>query len=113
MITQKLAKTVEDEFDMAYRYYAILSTINSLKLANRELQLVAFTAVRGNITDKANREEFCKLYESTNATINNMVGPLKKLHVLKKEDRKIVVNPLIRLNFLMPLTLNIELSHGK
>lgn len=113
MITQKLKKVVHDEFALAEKYYAILSEVNDLGLAKREIQLVAFTAIRGNITDKKFREEFCAIHNSTSATINNMSSRLKKLFVLKKdENNNTVVNPVIRLNFLMPITLNIELVHG-
>lgn len=113
MITQKLRKTVYDEFALAEKYYAILSEVNDLNLAKREIQLIAFTAIRGNISDKKHREEFCNVYNSTKATIGNMVWALKKLGIFTKDENKnTVVNPVIRLNFLMPLTLDIELRHG-
>jgi hypothetical protein len=47
---QKLKKPVEDQFATAEKYYALLSALNGLKLTQREIQLVAFTAIRGNIS---------------------------------------------------------------
>jgi hypothetical protein len=49
VIVQKLKKAEGDAFDVAQRYYTIISAINDLKLTERELQLTAFTAVKGNI----------------------------------------------------------------
>lgn len=113
MITQKLKKMVSDEFALAEKYYAILSEVNDLGLAKREIELAAFTAIRGNISDKKFREEFCTSYGSTISTINNIACRLRKIKVLVRDaNRNEIINPVIRLNFLMPLTLNIELSHG-
>jgi hypothetical protein len=36
----------------------ILSAVNGLKLTEREIQLIAFTAVKGNISYGSIREEF-------------------------------------------------------
>ena len=38
MLIQKLKKEVKDEFEIAEKYYAILSDINSLGLTPREIQ---------------------------------------------------------------------------
>ncbi len=98
--------------DVAKKYYSILSVINNLNLTEREIQLVAFTAIKGNISYPNNREEFCTTYNSSSPTINNIVSKLKKIHVLVKEGDKIKVNPYILLNFENDITLQIPLIHG-
>ena len=111
MIVQKLKKEVKGEIEMAVKYYSILSVVNSLHFTIREIQLIAFTAVRGNITDVSLREEFCSTYETTGPTINNIVSKLKKYGVFTKKDKKIVVNPIIVLDFKKDVFLAITLKH--
>ena len=81
IIVQKLKKIEPDSFLLAEKYYSILSVINSLKLTEREIQLIAFTAIKGNITYANVREEFCKTYNSTSPTINNIISKLKKISI--------------------------------
>lgn len=110
MILQKLKKEEIDEFGIAQKYYSILSAINNLHLTEREIQLVAFTAVKGNITYGNVREEFCKKYSTTSPTINNIISKLKKLGIFVKEDGKVKVNPRIVIDFKTPITLRVDLK---
>ena len=50
VIVQRLKRTTIDNYAMAEKYYSILSTVNNLNLTQREIQLVAFTAIHGNIS---------------------------------------------------------------
>jgi hypothetical protein len=111
MIIQTLFRKVNDEYEMAERYYSLLSTINNLKLTQRELQLVAFTAIRGNISYSTIREDFCTKYNTSSATINNMISKLKKVKVLVKDGSKIKVNPVIILDFKQPIKLEVKMEH--
>jgi DNA-binding MarR family transcriptional regulator len=111
MIVQKLKKTITDDISLAEKYYAILSNINSLNLTTREIQLIAFTAVRGNITNANVREEFCSKYNTTNPTINNIISKLKKVGVFVKEKNMVKVNPVIVLDFNKDVFLGISLKH--
>jgi len=112
MLVQRLKHSVEDNYALAEKYYSIISAINNLKLTQREVQLIAFTAVRGNMSYANVRDEFCKRYATTSPTINNTICKLKKLGVLIKEGGKIKVNPMIVLNFSGDVSLIISLTHG-
>lgn len=109
MIVQRLKHVNDDVLLRAEKYYSILSTINNLQLTKRELQLLAFTAVKGNISYAEYRKEFCTTYNSSAPTINNMISKLKKANVLVKANNKIKVNSLIQLDFNKPLQLEIKL----
>ena len=111
MIVQKLKRDVSTDMELAEKYYSILSAINNLHLTEREIQLIAFTAIKGNITFANVREEFCKTYKSTSPTINNIVSKLKKIGVFIKENGKVKVNPIISIDFKKDLTLDIKLVH--
>lgn len=111
-IVQKLKKKEKDALSVARRYYSILSAVNDLHLTEREIQLVAFTAIKGNISYSTNRSEFCKLYNSSSPTINNIISRLKKLNIFIKDAGKIKVNPKILLNFENDIILETKLVNG-
>lgn len=111
MIVQSLKKVVQTDMQLAEKYYSILFTINNLHLTEREIQLIAFTAIKGNITYANVREEFCKTYNSTSPTINNIVSKLKRLGIFIKENGKVKINPKISIDFKKDLMLNIKLVH--
>jgi biotin operon repressor len=112
ILVQKLKKKENDVFSLAERYYTILSAINDLHLTEREIQLIAFTAVRGNISYANIREEFCNKHKTSSATINNIISKLKKIGVLIKDGTKVKVNPVIILDFNKNISLEIKLTHG-
>lgn len=110
IIVQKLKKAEADVFESAQRYYSVLSAVNGLALTERELQLVAFTAVKGNISYKYVRDEFCEKYKSSAPTINNIISKLKRMGVLVKDGSKTKVNPVITLNFENDVVLEIKIT---
>ena len=113
MIVQSLKKDVTTDMQLAEKYYTILFTVNDIHLTEREIQLIAFTAIKGNITYANAREEFCKTYNSTSPTINNIISKLKKVGIFVKENGKVKVNPVIVVDFKKDLMLNIKLVHGE
>jgi len=112
MIVQKLKKDLRNNKEVAYRYYSVLSAFNDLQLTKREVQLMSFIAVSGSISVPSNRDKFCKEYETTGATVNNMVSKLKKRNLLVKKDGKIIVNTIISLDFSKDISLEIKILHG-
>ena len=110
-VVQKLAMQYNDKYKLAQRYYSLISALNNLKLTEREIQLVAYTAIKGTISYANARTEFCEMYSTTTATINNIVSKLKKVGVFIKEDSKVKVNPVIVLDFEKHINLFIQLEH--
>lgn len=113
MIIQRLAKQYDDALEKAITYYSLLCILNGIKLGNREIQLLAFTAVRGTITPKPAREEFAKLFDSSLHTIENAKGVLVKRNLLIKDGDMYRVHPKISLDFNQPITLIITLNNGE
>jgi hypothetical protein len=111
-IVQRLKTTVNDSIVMAEKYYRILSAVNDLKLTRREVQLIAFAAIKGNISYANIRKEFCETYDSTSPAINNIISKLKKMGIFVKDGTKVKVNPIILLNFEKNIVLQITLAHG-
>jgi len=113
MIIQKLKKEVYTDIQLAEKYYSILSAINNLHLTEREIQLISFTAIKGNITYANVREEFCRTYNSTSPSINNIISKLKRIGIFIKENGKVKINPVIVIDFTKNITLDIKLVHGE
>jgi len=113
MVIQKLKKSLDDEYAIAQQYYSILSAINNLRLTKREIELVAYTAVKGTISYANVRSQFCERYNTTPATINNIVSKLKKVGIFVKESGKVRVNPVIVLDFKKNLNLVIGIAHNE
>jgi hypothetical protein len=111
-IVQRLKTSVNDSIVMAEKYYRILSAVNDLKLTKREIQLIAFAAIKGNISYANIRKEFCERYDSTSPAINNIISKLKKMGIFVKDGTKVKVNPIILLNFEKNIVLQITLAHG-
>lgn len=111
VIVQRIKKEVNSSYVLAEKYYAFLSELNGLNLTQREIQLLAFTAIRGNITNGNVREEFCKKYNTTSPTINNIISKLRRMSVLVKDGKMTRVNPMILLDFNRNIVLQITLEH--
>ena len=111
IILQRLKKDVSTDITLAEKYYSILSAINNLHLTEREIQLISFTAIKGNITYANVREEFCRTYNSTSPSINNIISKLKKVGIFIKDNGKVKINPIIVIDFTKDLTLDIKLVH--
>jgi hypothetical protein len=109
---QRFMRKEKDSLSIAQRYYSILSAINDLNLTEREIQLIAFTAIKGNISYSTNREGFCKLYNSSSPTINNIISKLKKIGIFVKDASKIKVNPQILLSFDNDIIIQTRITNG-
>lgn len=109
-VIQKINVPGKDIFQRAERYYMVLSGVNGLGLTERQVQLLAFTAIKGNISYKSFREEFCEKYKTTPPTINNLIMKLKRMRMLIKDNGKVKVNPKIVLNFEKKIILEIKLD---
>jgi translation initiation factor IF-1 len=112
VIYQQLKQTAKNEYEMAEKYYAMLSVVNNLSFTKRDVQLIAYTAINGNISYSTIREKFCTDYGTSLATINNLICKLKKKYVFVKDGDKVVVNPVINIDFKKSLKLEINLQHG-
>lgn len=113
VILQKIRKHQKDEYALAEKYYGILSVLNNLKLTEREIQLVAYTAVKGNITLANARDGFCRRYGSSFPTIHNIISKLKKKGIFVKENGRVKVNPQILLEFNNGIVLEIHLENDE
>jgi hypothetical protein len=115
MILQHLKYPIKNgKYELAENYIAIMSILNKLDLAKREIQLLAFATAFDDIGSKRRREEFVSLYDSSLATVGNIFTKLTKMEpaLLVKEGKKMYINPALKLDFEKSLTLVIVMEHG-
>lgn len=111
MILQKIKKQVESEYQLAYKYFSILSIVNDMELVNRDIQLIAYSISEGKPISEL-RHEFVKKFGSSMATVGNIISKLYKLSILIKDKRNININPVLLFDFNQDLGLGIEFKHG-
>jgi hypothetical protein len=109
-IVQKIERSYSEQ-DIAYIYYSVISIVNKLGITDMELNLLAYTAIRGGITNPAAKKDFCETYKTSLAYINNMISKLRKKKLLIKRGSKIAITPVIALNFKNDVTLQIALKN--
>lgn len=97
--------------DKAIVYYRLLSVINSWDLTERDVQLLAYTNRRGTISSITAKQEFVRIFSSSIPTINNMISKLKRKKLLVKQNRKIMVNPKMSIDFSQRMVLVLRLEN--
>lgn len=107
VVVQEIVKVVPD---VAERYFRILSAINNLGLTDREINLLAYIANNG-LTDRQSREEFCKKYNTTLASIYNVVSNLKKMGMVTKDKDGTRMVAVLDFDYKKDVRLHIELRH--
>lgn len=110
VVVQRLEKELNGKLEKAIAYYSILSALNSLKLPKRQIELLAFTAIRGTITPMSARKEFIETFKSSLNTIENMKGKLTEKGLMINDNGMYKLNPQIDLDFSKPLMLGIMLK---
>ena len=113
VVAQKLMREVRTEIDKGIKYYSLLSALNGLNLSERQIQLLAFTAVRGTITPLAARKEFVSMFKSSLNSVENIKGVLVAKGLIVKIGGMHKVLPGIDLDFSKDLSLRIDIKEGK
>lgn len=109
IVVQKIVKRVPN---VAERYFRILSAVNNLQLTDREINVLAYIANEG-LNDKGKRDEFCKMHETTLATIYNVVSRLKKLGMVTKSRGGTKLVAVFEFDYTKDVQLQIELRHER
>lgn len=110
VIVQKIRKQENDILNQAIKYYSIICLVNNIKLSRREVELLAFTAINGTISSKGIKERFCREFDSSIASINNMIPKLSSLGLIEKREGEYRINKKIDIDFAnRDVTLEIKL----
>jgi hypothetical protein len=99
VIVKTIRKSFTDKIKAGVTWFKFIAAINDIKLAKRELELLAFINFRGTISSSSAKEEFIKMFDSSLGTVSNMTARLLKLKILIKENSKTKINPALRVDF--------------
>jgi|ERR1044072_92559 hypothetical protein len=94
-----VGKEFPDKIASGIAWFTFITAINNIHLSRRELELLAFINSRGTISSISAKDEFCKIFGTSKATISNMVSKLSSFKLLVKEKSKTRINPSIRVDF--------------
>lgn len=108
-IIQKIEKKCVSDITKAIRYYTVLFSLNDIYPSSKQVELLAFTAVRGTITSPTARKEFIDIFDSSSASLENIKCKLVKRGWLVKIEGKIRVNQMLALDFSRDLVIQIKL----
>jgi hypothetical protein len=111
-VLQKIKKTYPTSLEVGVKYYALLSLLNNRKWKKREMELMAFTSLRGDIAGGGAKQQFVELVGTTIDTIGNLICQMSKKGLLVKEDKKIKVHPALQLDFSKEIILQLNLDHA-
>ena len=109
VIVQKIRIKEENALAKAIKYYSVLMLLNNIHLAPMEINLLAFTALKGTISSGGSKKQFCEIFSSSKASIGNNIHLLRKKHLLTKVEGKVRVIPPLQIDFTHDLILNIKL----
>jgi len=99
VIVKTIKKSFNNKIKAGVTWFKFIAAINDIRLTPRELELLAFINFRGTISSIQSKEEFCKIFESSPATVSNMTAKLLKQKLLVKEKSKVKVNPALKVDF--------------
>lgn len=100
IVVQRLKKNYSNRIDKAITYFSILDALNSLSLTKKQIELLAYTSLRGTISSLSSKEDFVKQFGSSVDSINNMISKLyKKKLLIKHKDGKIKIPKSLVLDF--------------
>lgn len=100
VIVKTIKKTYDSKIKAGITWFKFISAINDIKLAKRELELLAFINYRGTISSTSAKEEFVKLFDSSMGTISNLTAKiLRETKLLVKDKGKIRIHPALRIDF--------------
>ncbi len=86
----KIEKHYEDQLECVERVLSAILVLSGEKLAQKEIELLTYLTVKGTISNVTGRNEFLKIYNTTENTMNNVLGTLKKKGLVHKVSGKVI-----------------------
>ena len=99
IILQQLEKKVQGDLELSINYYRLLVALSGVKLKPKELELLAFAGLKGNIYYPPVVEEFVERFSSSEGSVYNMAGRLCRLGIFEKAGNKMKVSPRYQVDF--------------
>jgi hypothetical protein len=111
MITTLRIRKQFDTTTLAIKWYSIISILNDFKWSPMELKVIAFTAMKGDISSGGRKEAFCEMFNTNKATLANTVSDLFKADFLIKTQGKTKLHPALVISFEGNILSQLHLVH--
>ena len=109
--TLRIKKEFDTSLELAVKWYSIVSILNNFKWTCMQVNILSFTAVKGDISSSCRVADFCSLFNTTSSSVANCVSELYKKGFIVKQG-KTKVHPQLLLDFnnniLTQLALNVR-----
>lgn len=105
---QKIKIQCDDVVEKVIKYYTVLFTLNDLSLTKSEIELLAFTAVKGDIRSPALKQEFSERFGVKTNYVESMKVKLMKRNFLVKKGKIHKVHPKLMLDFSKGLVVQLD-----
>ena len=106
----KLNKREASELGLAIRYFTIMAATSGIHLSRKQIEVLAFTSIKGNISSGGAIQDFVETFKSTKGSLENVKLSLVKLGLIIKNDNKYKVIPMFCLDFSKNLMLQLNLD---
>lgn len=91
---KNITKEVSTHKEIASIYYKLIGALYNIHLTDMELGVMMYTSIYGTISTPPAREEFIKEYNSSKASLHNIISRLQKRKLLIKDEfNKIRIRP--------------------
>lgn len=100
-VVKTIRKTFNSPIYAGISWFKFVASVNNIKLSKRELELLGYINYRGTISSVSSKQEFCKIFDSSEGTISNMVSKLLKMKekLIIKDKNKVKINPVLAVDF--------------
>ena len=110
VVIQKLNKQEPSELELAIRYFTIIGAVTGVHLTRKQIQLLAWTAIKGTISSGGAIKDFITTFDSSKGTLENLKASLIKKGFIVKQEGKYRLIPSLSLSFQERILLQINIS---
>lgn len=109
--TLRVKKEYNEDVDLAVKFYNIISVLNDFKWSLMECRIMAYTAMKGDISSGGRVKSFCNVFKTTAGSLSNSVSVLFKQRFLIKLDGKTKVNDGLYFNVNTDIIFQLKMLH--
>lgn len=109
--TLRVKKEYNQDEDLAVKFYNIISILNNFKWSLMECRIMAYAAMKGDISSGGRVKAFCSVFKTTSGSLSNSVSILFKQGFLVKLDGKTKVNDGLYFNVNTDIIFQLKMLH--
>lgn len=84
-----IKKEYADELHCGERVVSAILALSGIHVTQRELELLTYLSIKGSVSSVNHRNDFLSKYKTTENSMNNALGSLKRKGLIEKLDGKV------------------------